>query len=262
MRGVVLCGGNGTRLGSLTKANNKHLLPVYDKPMCFYPIETLVSAGINEIMIIVSGEYAGNFIKLLKNGEEFGLKTLVYAYQSGNGGIADALKLAKTFANGEDIAVILGDNTTDTDISFEVNNFIAGAHIFLKEVSDPQNFGVPTFGGQLFDEITDINEKPDVPASNYAITGLYLYDHNVFNYIDQLKPSARGEMEISEINQMYLKNDKLTYSFLEGFWKDAGNPENLLIASNYWAEKKNIKNPLIFYPLTGFSIIKGEINEK
>lgn len=248
MKGIVLAGGNGSRLFPITYANNKHLLNVYNKPMCYYPIETLVKAGIKEIMIVVSGPFAGNFISLLKNGEDFGLKKLVYGYQSSAMGIADALSIAEDFADNDNIAVILGDNVTDSDISFEINNFeklqdkykSPLAHIFLKKVPDPHRFGVAYLDNDNY-TIKKIVEKPNEPQSNLAVTGLYLYDKNVFNFIKQSTISDRGEFEISTVNNMYLERGKLEWSMLSGYWRDAGTFETLYEANKYWFEKEKQK---------------------
>lgn len=181
MKGVILAGGSGSRLAPMTNVMNKHLLPVYNKPMIFYPIETLVNAGIKEILIVVSGPYAGSFISLLKNGKDFGLKHIEYAYQEGNGGIAEALSLAEDFVNNDNMTVILGDNTTDANIKEDVEQFTFGAHLFLQNVDDPQRFGVPEFDKN--GKISKITEKPKTPASNFAVTGVYIYDQNVWKYI-------------------------------------------------------------------------------
>lgn len=238
MKGVILAGGLGTRLYPLTHATNKHLLPVYDKPMIFYPIETLVKAGIKEILVVTSGPHVGHFLGVLKNGKELGLAHLEYAYQEKpDGGIADALSLAEDFADKEDIAVILGDNTTDANISKEVKNFKDGALIFLKEVEDAKRFGVAVFDENNSDKIISIEEKPKEPKSSMAVTGLYIYDGNVFNYIRNIKPSQRGELEISDVNNEYIKNGKLGWAKLNGYWSDAGTFRSLYNASRYWAEK-------------------------
>ncbi len=236
MKGVILAGGLGTRLYPLTHVSNKHLLPVYDKPMIFYPIQTLVNAGIKDILIVTSGPHVGHFLGVLKNGKEVGLRHLEYAYQEKpDGGIADALSLAEDFADGESVAVILGDNTTDADISEDVKNFKDGALVFLKEVNDPQRFGVAQVEG---DKIKEIEEKPKDPKSNLAITGLYLYDANVFSYIKKTKPSGRGELEITDVNREYLKDGKLNWTKLNGFWSDAGTFDSLFQSGSFWATKK------------------------
>src|SRR5258708_4093240 len=209
MKGVILAGGLGTRLYPLTHVTNKHLLPVYDKPMIFYPIATLVNAGITDILIITSGPHVGHFLGVLKNGKELGVRHLEYAYQEKpDGGIADALSLAEEFADKKDIAVILGDNTTDTNISSAVSGFVDGAVVFLKKVPDPKRFGIAVFDPQDEKKIIKIEEKPKEPKSNYAVTGLYIYDNKVFDYIRQCDPSfaGRGELEITEVNNFYIKD--------------------------------------------------------
>lgn len=235
MKGVILAGGLGTRLYPLTFATNKHLLPIYDKPMVFYPIKTLVDAGIKEILIVTGGPHAGDFIRVLRNGEDLGVKHLEYAYQEGEGGIAQALSLAGKFADDDSITVILGDNTTDADISTPVREFKGGAMVFLKEVPDPERFGVPVFGNQ--NEIVEIEEKPKKPRSNYAVTGLYIYDNSVFDKVKSLKPSNRGELEITDVNNLYIKEKKLVSSVLDGYWRDAGTFDTLFEASEYWSRK-------------------------
>lgn len=241
MKGVILAGGLGSRLAPLTNVTNKHLLPVFNKPMIYYPIETLVKAGVKEVLVVVSGIYAGDFIRILKNGTEFGLKKLEYAYQEKpDGGIADALGLAETFANHQDIAVVLGDNTTDADISRQVKNFSGGAHLFLKEVSDPQRFGVAKFkkdSESETEELTEVIEKPVDPPSNMAVTGLYLYDDKVFEYVKRCTPSKRNELEITDVNNFYIQDKEIHWSLLKGFWQDAGTIENLYLANKYWYEK-------------------------
>lgn len=238
MKGVILAGGLATRLYPLTFATNKHLLPIYNKPMVFYPISTLQSAGITEILIVTSGPHAGHFVSVLKNGKELGLKHLEYAYQENpKGGIADALSLARDFADGESIAVILGDNTTDADISKTVDSFVDGGLVFLKKVSDPDRFGVPRFDESNKEKIVEIVEKPEKPPSNYAVTGLYIYDNSVFDYIKNCTPSDRGELEITDVNNIYISKNKLRWAELNGWWHDAGTFESLLEASVYWASK-------------------------
>lgn len=237
MKGVILAGGLGTRLYPLTWATNKHLLPIYDKPMIFYPIETLVNAGIKDILIVSSGPHAGHFLRVLKNGKELGVRHLEYAFQEKpDGGIADALALAKDFADNDSIAVILGDNTTDADIKKDIENYKDGALVFLKKVPDPQRFGVPEFNEQK--EIVNIEEKPKDPKSDYAVTGLYVYDKNVFDFIENIKPSDRGQLEITDVNNEYLKSKKLNWVELKGFWTDAGTYGSLFKASEFWAKKK------------------------
>lgn len=240
MKGVILAGGLGTRLYPLTHITNKHLLPVYNKPMIFYPIETLVNAGVTDIMIITSGPHVGHFLGALKNGKELGVTHLEYAYQEKpDGGIADALALAEDFADGESIAVILGDNTTDAEIKKPVANFKDGAVIFLKEVPDPQRFGVPAFDPKDKTKISRIDEKPEEPASNYAVTGLYVYDNKVFDYIRQCDPNyiGRNQLEITQVNNFYIEDQALRWEELKGFWSDAGTFNSLFSASEYWAKK-------------------------
>ena len=235
MKGVILAGGLGTRLYPLTHVSNKHLLPVYNKPMIFYPIETLVKAGITEVMIVTSGPHVGHFLGVLKNGKEFGLKHLEYAYQEKpDGGIADALSLAEDFADGGNITVILGDNTTDADISEAVGNFNKGAMVFLKKVSEPSRFGVPVFDGE---KIVKIEEKPKTPKSDFAVTGLYIYDPKVFDYIKKINPSGREELEITDVNNKYVENGELDWTELRGYWSDAGTFDSLFQAGSYWANK-------------------------
>jgi len=241
MKGVVLAGGLGTRLYPLTFATNKHLLPVFDKPMIFYPIQTLVRAGIREILVVTGGPYAGHFLRVLKNGKELGVKHLEYAYQEGEGGIAQALSLTEDFADGGPLAVILGDNTTDANIRPVVERFKEGAVVFLKKVSDPKRFGVPVFSKKDPKKIIRIEEKPEKPRSSYAVTGLYIYDNRVFDFIRKCKPSARGELEITDVNNFYIKEGKLKWEELKGWWLDSGTFETLFLANKYWAAKKGIK---------------------
>jgi len=232
MKGIVLAGGLGTRMFPLTKVTNKHLLPIYSKPMIYYPIRTLVNAGIDEILIVTGGNSAGDFLRLLGNGKEFGLKHLNYAYQEGEGGIAAALSLAEYFADQDKIVVVLGDNIIEKNIRAAADSFrkqAEGAKILLKEVPDPQRFGVPAFEG---DRIVRIDEKPSAPASNYAVIGIYMYDSKVFDFIRTLKPSERGELEITDVNNYYLRQEKLTLDVLEGWWTDAGTFDSLLNAGN------------------------------
>lgn len=236
MKGVVLAGGLGTRLLPLTKVTNKHLLPVYDRPMIYYPIQTLVNAGIGEIMLVTGGNNAGDFLKLLGNGQEFGLKHLDYTYQQGEGGIADALRLAEHFADGDPICVVLGDNIIEGNIVGAARCFRdqkVGAKILLKEVSDPQRFGVPVLEGK---QVVRIEEKPKQPASPYAVTGIYFYDAQVFNIINTLKPSGRGELEITDVNNAYIQTGRLTWDVLEGWWTDAGTIQSLFFANQLVAK--------------------------
>jgi len=238
MKGVILAGGLGSRLYPLTHVTNKHLLPIFDQPMVFYPIQTLVKAGIKEVLVVVGGPFAGHFLRALKNGEDFGLDHLEYAFQEGTGGIPAALSLAEDFADGGPVTVILGDNTTDADISRAVDDFQGGATIFLKKVADPQRFGVPVFGQDNPKEIVQIEEKPKKPQSDYAVTGLYIYDNRVFKIVKTLKPSSRGELEITDVNNWYLEKREMRWFELKGFWSDAGTFESLFRSNQYWADKK------------------------
>ncbi|MGI6367143.1 MAG: sugar phosphate nucleotidyltransferase [Anaerolineae bacterium] len=239
MKGVVLAGGLGSRLYPLTYATNKHLLPVYDKPMVYYPISTLVQAGIDQVIIVTGGPHAGDFIGVLRNGEDLGVRHIEYAYQAREGGIAEALALCQSFADGGDIAVILGDNTTDADIGPAVRSFTGGAKVFLREVPDPERFGVPVFDPQDPSRIVAIEEKPSAPKSNYAVTGLYLYDYHVFEYIRTLERSARGELEITDVNNAYIERGALSWAKLDGFWSDAGTFASLFRSNVYWAQKQS-----------------------
>ena len=236
MKGVILAGGLGSRLLPCTKITNKHLLPVYDRPMIHYPLRCLVTAGIDEILLVTGGSFAGDFLQLLGNGKEMGLKDLHYTYQEGEGGIADALRLAEDFADGGKLAVILGDNIVERSIRGAVEAYQAqerGARILLKKVPDPDRFGVPVFEDG---RIVRVEEKPRQPLSNYAVTGIYFYDHQVFEMISSLEPSDRGELEISDVNNMYIDRDQLEWSELAGWWTDAGTFPSLLRASQLVAE--------------------------
>ena len=236
MKGIILAGGLGTRLYPLTKVTNKHLLPVYDKPMIYFPIQTLINAGIDDILIVTGGNNAGDFLRLLGNGKEFGLKHINYTYQEGEGGIAEALRLAEFFASGEKICVVLGDNVIEKNIRKAADNFRRqkeGAKILLKEVPDPQRFGVAELKG---DRIVRIEEKPKKPKSQYAVIGIYLFDQEVFNIIRTLKPSDRGELEITDVNNAYIENGQMTWDILEGWWTDAGTFESLLRANQLVAQ--------------------------
>ena len=231
MKGVVLAGGLGTRLYPLTKITNKHLLPVYDKPMIYYPIQCLVNAGITEILIVTGGNSAGHFLQLLRNGADFGLKRLNYAYQQGEGGIADALKLAEHFAEGDSICVVLGDNIIEGNIKKAVDDFQRqgnGAKIMVKEVHDPERFGVATVANG---KVVKIVEKPQNPQSNYAVIGIYMYDGRVWDIIKTLKPSDRGELEITDVNNHYLRAGTLQCDRLSGWWTDAGTFDSLHAAN-------------------------------
>jgi glucose-1-phosphate thymidylyltransferase len=237
MKGIILAGGLGSRLSPCTKVTNKHLLPVFNKPMIYYPILTMVNAGLEDIMIVTGGSSAEDFIKILGDGGEFGLK-ISYAYQKGEGGIADALRLSENFAEGEKVFVVLGDNILDDDISEDINAFEKqekGAKIFLKEVPDPERFGV----AEIRDgKVESIVEKPKDPKSSFAVCGLYLYDNSVFEIIKTLKPSGRGELEITDVNNVFIKRGEMAYSVLDGWWTDAGTFESLLKASNLVAKKE------------------------
>lgn len=241
MKGIVLAGGKGSRLYPLTKITNKHLLPVFNKPMIYYPVQTLVDAGIRDILIVTGGNHAGDFLQLLGNGKDFGLSIVGYTYQEGEGGIADALKLAEDFAEGEKMCVILGDNIIEKDISAAVDDFRQqekGAKILLKEVEDPERFGV----AEIQDgKVVNIVEKPTKPASNYAVTGIYMYDASIFEKTRVLKPSARGELEITDVNNAYINEGTMTYSFLDGWWTDAGTFSSLLRASNLVAKDSKVE---------------------
>ena len=237
MKGVVLAGGSGSRLSPLTRVTNKHLLPIYDKPMVYYPLQTLVDAGIEDILIVTGGNNAGDFLRLLRNGKEFGLKQLSFAYQEGEGGIADALRLAEPFAAGEKICVILGDNILENSIRGARERFERqqdGALILLKEVRDPERFGVPVFEGK---RIVRIEEKPKVPGSPYAVIGVYFYDGTVFDRVRTLRPSGRGEFEITDVNNSFLFEEQLSYYVIDGGWTDAGTFESLWRATKMVREK-------------------------
>lgn len=237
MKGIILAGGLGTRLRPCTLVTNKHLLPVYDKPMIYYPIQTLINAGIEDIMIVTGGQFAGDFLRLLGNGKDFGLSHIHYTYQEGEGGIAEALGLCEYFAGNDLICIVLGDNIIERDIKKSVDTFKQrgqGAQILLKEVSDAERFGVADIKDG---KIVSIVEKPKVPPSKYAVTGIYMYDSQVFNIIRTLKRSARGELEITDVNNKYIAMDQMHFDFLEGWWTDAGTFESLQRATNLVVEK-------------------------
>jgi glucose-1-phosphate thymidylyltransferase len=236
MKGVVLAGGLGTRLYPLTKVTNKHLLPVYDQPMIYYPIKTLINAGIDDIMIVTGGNSAGDFLRLLGNGKDFGLRHLNYAYQEGEGGIADALALVEHFADEEPICVVLGDNIIEGNIRGACEDYrdqAGGAKILLKKVHDPQRFGVPEIDA---DKVLRIEEKPKQPKSDYAVIGIYFYDATVFDVIKTLVPSDRGELEITDVNNYFIDRGEMTWAELDGWWTDAGTFESLQHASNLVAK--------------------------
>jgi glucose-1-phosphate thymidylyltransferase len=231
LKGIVLAGGLATRLYPLTKITNKHLLPLYNRPMIYYPLQTLVDSGIEEILIVTGGNHAGEFLRLLGNGKEFGLKHINYTYQEGEGGIAAALSLAEHFAEGDRICVILGDNIYEQGFAASVEAFMkrdGGARLHLKRVENPQRFGVAELAG---DKILRIEEKPKAPKSSYAVTGLYMYDSAVFDICKTLKPSGRGELEITDVNNSYIERNEMTYEIIEGWWSDAGTFDSLLRAN-------------------------------
>jgi glucose-1-phosphate thymidylyltransferase len=237
MKGVILAGGLGSRLHPLTKITNKHLLPIYDRPMIHYPLMTLVDAGVRDILVVTGGNHAGEFLRLLGNGREFGLEDIAYTYQEGEGGIADALSLARHFADGDRILVILGDNIIEGDIRRPVAAFREqprGARILLTKVPDPARFGVPEMRDG---RIVAIQEKPKAPKSEYAVVGIYMYDATVFDIISTLKPSARNELEITDVNNHYLARGELQHDILEGWWTDAGTFESLFRAGQLVREK-------------------------
>ncbi len=236
MKGVVLAGGLGSRLFPLTKITNKHLLPVFDKPMIYYPIQTLINAGIDDIMIVTGGNFAGHFLQLLGNGKEFGLKHLNYTYQEGEGGIADALSLVEHFADDEAVCVVLGDNIIENNVKQAKEDYEKqgnGAKILLKKVHDPNRFGVPELEGE---KVLNIKEKPSNPKSDFAVIGIYFFDNTVFDIIKTLKPSDRGELEITDVNNHYINRGEMTWNELDGWWTDAGTFESLRHASNLVAE--------------------------
>jgi glucose-1-phosphate thymidylyltransferase len=241
MKGIVLAGGLGSRLAPLTRITNKHLLPVFDQPMIYYPIQCLVEAGIKDILVVTGGNSAGDFLKLLRNGAEFGLGRIHYAYQEGEGGIAAALSLAESFADNEPVCVVLGDNILENSIAAFVKKFRhqgSGAKILLSEVPDPHRFGVPIIEG---DRILRIEEKPAEPRSPYAVIGVYMYDNRVFDIIKTLKPSGRGELEITDVNNQYIEWGDLTWDVIEGWWTDAGTFDSLLHASSLVAKQRGAK---------------------
>ena len=240
IKGVVLAGGLGSRLYPLTSITNKHLLPVWDKPMVYYPIKTLVDAGIRDVMIVTGGNNAGDFLRLLGNGKELGLKHIEYAYQKGEGGIADALRLTEDFIDGNKSVIVLGDNIIEKSIKKFVDRFRQqdnGARILIKKVPDPERFGVVEFNKKK-NRIIKIAEKPKKPKTHYAVTGIYMYDGRVFDIVKSLKPSARGELEITDVNNAYIKHGQMEYDVLSGFWTDSGTFESLLRANNLVARKE------------------------
>ena len=245
MKGVILAGGLGSRLQPMTRVTNKHLLPVYDRPMIYYPLQQMVEAGLTEILIVTGGSSAGDFLKLLGNGKEFGLKHLNYTYQEGEGGIAEALGLAEHFSDGEPLCVILGDNLFQDSLAPHVAAYReqgTGAMILLKEVEDAHGFGVVEMEG---DRITGIVEKPADPPSNLAVTGCYFLDGQVFEIIRGLERSDRGELEITDVNNAYIARGQMEYRVLEGWWTDAGTIGSLYRASEMVAGDRDnrVLNP-------------------
>jgi len=243
VKGVVLAGGLGTRLMPMTRVTNKHLLPVYDRPMIYYPLQQLVHADIGDILVVTGGDHAGDFLKLLRNGQAFGLEHLRYAYQEGEGGIAKALGLAEHFAAGEPIVVILGDNIFQDSLAGAIGDFRddpRGARILLKEVDDPCRFGVATVDG---DHVRRIVEKPSQPETHLAVTGCYMYDDRVFDVIRSLEPSGRGELEITDVNNRYIEWGELRHHVLSGWWTDAGTVSSLHRAAGLVASDR--ENPVL-----------------
>jgi glucose-1-phosphate thymidylyltransferase len=241
IKGVILAGGLGSRLYPLTLVTNKHLLPIYNKPMIYFPLEALARAGITDVLIVVGGSNSGDFLRLLGNGAEFGLRSLNYAYQKGEGGIAEALGLARHFVGGGRVAVILGDNVFEDDLAPYIRNYMEqpkGAKVLLKEVSDPERFGVAEITGE---NIVGIEEKPAAPKSRYAVTGVYMYDSRVFDIISTLKPSGRGELEITDVNNAFIASGDLTFDILKGWWTDAGTFHSLLRANVLVAQQNDVK---------------------
>lgn len=235
MKGIILAGGHATRLRPLTKITSKQLLPVYDKPMIYYPIHTLVSSGITDILIIIAPEYSGHFLNLLGSGKDFGAH-FSYAIQEEPRGLADAFRIGEDFIDSGNVTLILGDNIFDRDFSQEIRGFSSGGQVYAKEVSDPERFGVVEFDSQM--KAISIEEKPKVPKSNYAVVGLYTYDSRVVQYAKGLQPSGRGEIEITDINNIYLKNGELKVNIFDGLWEDAGTFDSLLRVNNYMAQKQ------------------------
>lgn len=254
MKGVILAGGTGSRLYPLTKVTNKHLLPVYDKPMIYYPMETLINAGIKDIMIVSGKGHAGHFLELLGSGVDFGVH-FTYEIQEKAGGIAQALSLAEDFVDGDSVTVVLGDNIFQDNIKEDVANFNGGAKIFLKEVPDAHRFGVAELKGE---KVIGIEEKPKEPKSNFAVTGLYIYDSYVFDAIKTLKPSGRGELEITDVNNYYINKGTMEYGMLEGFWSDAGTFASLLRAG--MLVKQSIEKELIEHHTRNYKTVSDYIS--
>lgn len=232
MKGIILAGGYGTRLHPLTRITNKHLLPVYDKPMIYHAVEQLAGAGIDRIMVVTGGNHSGEFLQLLGSGSSFGLRHLDYAYQERAGGIAEALGLAEFFAAGDPVAVLLGDNIFEYSMAPVVRRFLEhpiGARLVLAEVDDPSAYGVPEFDGE---RVVRIIEKPATPPSRYAVTGLYLYEPDVFDVVKTLKPSGRGELEITDVNNHYIAKGQAAVERIRGYWADCGESIDALLKSN------------------------------
>jgi glucose-1-phosphate thymidylyltransferase len=250
LKGIVLAGGLGTRLYPITKITNKHLMPVYNKPMVFYPIWTLVDAGVTEVLVVTGGNNAGDFLRVLRNGEEFGLKQLSYRYQEGEGGIAAALSLAEDFADDDLVCVILGDNIYENSLKKSADEFTRigkGARIHLKQVENPQRFGVPVMEGG---RVVKIEEKPKKPKTNFAVTGFYMYDPSVFEIIKTLKPSGRGELEITDVNNAYIERNQMSWEIIDGWWSDAGTFDsllraNILVASQHTGNEEELPQEAI-----------------
>ncbi len=247
MKGVVLAGGLGTRLYPLTKATNKHLLPVYDRCMIHYALDNLLRAGIDHIMVVTGGPHAGDFLRVLGTGKDLGIAHLEYGYQEGEGGIADALRIAEDFAERGPVMVVLGDNFTDADLGPAIRSFSGGAHLFLKKVPDPTAYGCPVFDPQDPGRLLRIEEKPAQPKSPYAVTGFYLYDERVFGFIRQTRPSARGELEITDVNNLYIQEGAATWSELDGLWLDCGSFDSLFEANRVVFEARRQGRP-VFRP--------------
>lgn len=239
MKGIILAGGKATRLRPLTKITSKQLLPVYDKPMIFYPIETLIKAGIRDILIIVAPEYAGHFLNLLGSGRDFGAQ-FSYEIQEEPKGLADAFRVGENFIGDDSVVMILGDNIFDHDFTESITSFTSGGKVFAKKVPDPQRFGVVEFDESH--NVISIVEKPENPKSEFAVVGLYIYDNRVIQYAKELAPSERGEIEITDINNKYLANGELKVDMIEGVWQDAGTFDSLFEANKYWAEKHTSNN--------------------
>ena len=236
MKGIILAGGKATRLRPLTKITSKQLLPVYNKPMIFYPIETLIRSGITEILIIIAPDYAGHFLNLLGSGKDFGAK-FSFEIQDEARGLADAFRIGSNFIGQDDVTMILGDNIFDYDFTESIQSFKSGAKVFAKKVQDPERFGVVEFDAQ--NKVISIEEKPKVAKSNYAVVGMYIYDNLVVEIAKNLKPSPRGEIEITDINNEYLHRGQLQVDVIDGIWEDAGTFDSLLSANLYWAQKND-----------------------